>query len=138
MSNDRPRRHRLYCVNRWLYRGDRPGAIARSVNPLWVQQFAAGRMSRPRDMTLEVHGRRTGQVIALPVVMPDYSGARFFVSMLGDNANWVKNMRASKGRAVLQRRGSQHIQLEEVPTPHRAPEWRLHLPVDRSALFCLP
>jgi hypothetical protein len=84
-------------------------------------------------MTSEVRGRRTGRVIALPVVVADYGGARFLVSMLGEIANWVRNVRAAKGRAVLRRRGSEHVQLEEVPTPDRAPILRRYLQVAPGA-----
>lgn len=93
----------------------------RSLNRLWARVLAAGLLSRPCDMTLEVRGRRTGRVVTLPVVVIDYGGARYLVSMLGENANWVRNVRAANGRAILRRRGIQHIELEEVPTPERAP-----------------
>ena len=105
----------------------------RSLNRVWARQFAAGRMSCPYDMTLEVRGRRTGRVIALPVVVADYGGARYLVSMLGENANWVSNVRAAKGRAVLRRQGSQHVELDEVPTPDRAPILRRYLEVAPGA-----
>jgi deazaflavin-dependent oxidoreductase (nitroreductase family) len=78
-------------------------------------------------MTLEVRGRRTGEVVSLPVVVADYGGARYLVSMLGENANWVRNVRAANGRAVLRRRGIEHVELEEVPTPERAPILRRYL-----------
>jgi hypothetical protein len=133
MSNSRGLPHRLYWINRWLYRGGRPGLIVRSLNRLWAQRFAAGRMSRPCDMTLELHGRRTGRVITLPVVVADYHGERYLVSMLGENADWVSNVRAAKGRAVLRRRGSQHVQLDEVPPPARAPILRRYLEVAPGA-----
>jgi hypothetical protein len=133
VSNSRGLPHRLYWVNRWLYRGGRPRLIVRSLNRFAARQFAAGLKSRPCDMTLELHGRRTGRVIALPVVVADYDGGRYLVSMLGENANWVSNVRAAEGRVVLRRRASQHVQLEEVPTPDRAPILRRYLEVAPGA-----
>jgi hypothetical protein len=40
--------------------------------------------------------------------------------MLGDNTNWVRNVRAADHRAVLVRDGRTAIRLEEIPVEHRA------------------
>jgi hypothetical protein len=40
-------------------------------------------------------GRRSGRVISFPVVIADYEGERYLVAMLGENANWVRNVRAA-------------------------------------------
>src|SRR5262245_49927289 len=48
-------------------------------------------------MTVEVVGRRAGRLISFPVVVTDYAGERHLVSMLGDDANWVRNVRAAPG-----------------------------------------
>jgi deazaflavin-dependent oxidoreductase (nitroreductase family) len=134
---------RLYWVKRWLYRGGRPQRSAKALNRLWATAFAAGRLSPDNAMTLEVCGRRTGRTVAFPVVVAEYRGERYLVSMLGENANWVRNVRAAGGRAVLRRRGAQHIQLREVAPADRAPILRAylnaapgarpHIPVDRHA-----
>ncbi|MCV6982388.1 nitroreductase family deazaflavin-dependent oxidoreductase [Mycolicibacterium pulveris] len=124
---------RLHWVSRWLYRGGRPGVIARPLNWLSARLIAAGLLSRPCDMTLEVRGRRTGRVVRLPVVVADYGGARYLVSMLGENANWVRNVRAADGRAVLRRRGIEHVHLEEVAAPERAPILRRYLEIAPGA-----
>jgi hypothetical protein len=54
-------------------------------------------------------------------------GQRYLVSMLGDNVQWVHNIRAASGRAVLRSGGREEIQLEEVPTDQRAPILRAYL-----------
>jgi hypothetical protein len=54
-------------------------------------------------------------------------GQRYLVSMLGDNVQWVHNVRAAGGRAVLPSGGREEIQLEEVPTDQRAPILRAYL-----------
>jgi len=54
-------------------------------------------------------------------------GQRYLVSMLGDNVQWVHNVRAAGGRAVLRSGGREEIQLEEVPTDQRAPILRAYL-----------
>ena len=89
--------------------------------------YSAGVLSPPRAMTLEVRGRRSGRTIAFPVVVADYEGARYLVSMLGENANWVRNVRAAGGRAVLSRRGREEVQLQEVDVDARAPILRRYL-----------
>jgi deazaflavin-dependent oxidoreductase (nitroreductase family) len=134
---------RLYGVKRWMYRTGRPGMLARVMNRISAAQFSAGVMSPARAVTLEVPGRRTGRLVSFPVVVAEYEGGRYLVSMLGKDANWVLNVRAAGGRAVLRRGGRQEVRLEEVEPGDRAPILRRylqaapgarpHLPVDRHA-----
>ncbi len=94
-------------------------------------------------VTLEVTGRKSGRIVSLPLVMVVVAGQRYLVSMLGDNAQWVRNVRAAGGRAVLRSGGRKQIQLEEVPTAQRAPILkaylqrapgaRPHIPVNKDA-----
>ncbi|MTE14896.1 DUF385 domain-containing protein [Nocardia sp. CT2-14] len=126
-----------------MYPDGRPGAVARVLN--WVSrlQYSAGLLSPRYAVTLEVAGRRTGRPVTLPIVVTEYEGNRYLVSMLGSEANWVRNLRAAGGRAVLHRRGSEAVQLEEVAPDARAPILRRylaiapgarpHFPIDRNA-----
>jgi deazaflavin-dependent oxidoreductase (nitroreductase family) len=114
-------------VNRWLYRGQRPNWIARLVNGLGAAVAAAGLTAKYGMMTLEVTGRTSGRTVALPVVVVVVDGQRYLVSMLGDNVQWVKNVRAAGGRAVLRAGGREPIQLDEVPAEQRAPILRVYL-----------
>ena len=66
-------------------------------------------------VTLEVIGRKSGWIFSLPLVMAVVDGQRYLVSMLGDNVQWVHNVRAAGGKAVLRSGGREEIQLEEVP-----------------------
>ena len=126
-----------------MYRNGRPGPLARALNRISAIQFSAGILSPARAVTLEVPGRRTGRLISLPVAVADYQGGRYLVSMLGNDANWVRNVRAADGRAVLRRRGREEVRLVEVAPADRAPILRrylqvapgarAHLPVDRHA-----
>ncbi|WP_174531524.1 nitroreductase/quinone reductase family protein [Micromonospora maritima] len=127
---------------RWMYRGGRPNRLARAMNALSAAQFAAG--LGPRHwVTLEVPGRRTGRTVAVPLVVADHEGARYLVSMLGERVNWVANVRAAGGRAVLRRGRREPVRLVEVPVAQRppilrrhlalAPGARPHVPVDRDA-----
>jgi len=134
---------RLYWVKRWMYRTGRPGVLARVMNRISAVQFSAGMLSPARAVTLEVPGRRTGRLVSFPVVVAEYEGGRYLVSMLGKDANWVLNVRAAGGRVVLRRGGREQVRLEEVESGDRAPILRRylevapgarpHLPVDRHA-----
>jgi deazaflavin-dependent oxidoreductase (nitroreductase family) len=94
-------------------------------------------------VTLEVIGRKSGRAVSLPVVVAVVNGQRYLVSMLGDNVQWVHNVRAAGGRAVIRSGGSEKIQLEEVSAEERAPILkaylqrapgaRPHLPVNKDA-----
>jgi deazaflavin-dependent oxidoreductase (nitroreductase family) len=126
-----------------MYRTGRPGALARVTNRLSAIQFSAGVLSPAQAATLEVPGRRTGRLISFPVAVADYEGGRYLVSMLGSNSNWVRNVRAAGGRAVLRHGRREEVRLVEVEPGDRAPILRRyleiapgarpHVPVDRHA-----
>jgi deazaflavin-dependent oxidoreductase (nitroreductase family) len=133
---------RTHTLDRWLYRGRRPNRLARLLNGAWARLAAVG-VGPARLVTLEVAGRRTGRVISFPVVVADYQGERYMVSMLGEDASWVRNVRAAGGRAVLRRGHREAIRLDEVAPGQRAPILRryldcapgarAHIPVARGA-----
>ena len=111
---------------RWLYSGQRPNWIARILNRGWAAVASSGVASNYL-VTLEVTGRKSGRTISLPVVIAIVDGQRYLVSMLGDNVQWVHNVRATGGRAVLRSGGREEVQLEEVPVDQRAPILRAYL-----------
>jgi polyisoprenoid-binding protein YceI len=127
---------------RAMYAGGRADATARRFARLWMSVFRLGLLPR-RWVTLEVPGRRSGQVTRFPLGMADRHGQWYLVPMLGAGCNWVKNVRAADGRAVLRRRRAVRCRLVEVPVSERAPIIRRylekvpgarpHIPVDRSA-----
>jgi len=114
----------LYDINarfeRWLYPGGHPNRLARVLNRGWAIAHAAG-LWPSRLVTLEVAGRRTGRPISFPLVMADYEGERYLVSMLGEGSNWVRNVRAAGGHAVLRHGRRETVLLEEVDPDARAP-----------------
>jgi F420H(2)-dependent quinone reductase len=65
--------------------------------------------------TLEVIGRKSGRTILLPVVIAIHDGERYLVSMLGESVQWVQNVRASGGKAVLPGGGREDVLLEDPP-----------------------
>ena len=127
---------------RWLYRGQRPNWIARILNRASAAAASSGVASNYL-VTLEVTGRKSGRIFSLPLVMAVVDGQRYLVSMLGDNVQWVHNVRVAGGKAVLRSGGREEIQLEEVPADQRAPILkaylqrapgaRPHVPVNKDA-----
>jgi deazaflavin-dependent oxidoreductase (nitroreductase family) len=104
--------------------------------------FGAGIWPK-RVAALEVRGRKSGRLISFPVVIADHEGERYLVAMLGERTNWVRNVRAAGGRAVLRHGAREAVLLEDVPPADRsailrryqavAPGGRPHIPVDRNA-----
>lgn len=129
-------------VRRWMYRGGSPNWLARFLLRIDRAVIATG-LLRKWVVTLEVVGRRSGRTISVPLVVANYGGERYLVSMLGEQVNWVANVRAAGGRAVVSSRGRENVLLEEVEPAERAPILkhylqvapgaRPHVPVDRKA-----
>src|SRR6266481_3372017 len=117
---------------RWLYRGGRPNLFARLQNRSTAVAFAAGILPT-RAAALEIRGRRSGRVISFPVVIADLEGERYLVSMLGRNANWVRNLTAADGRAVLRHGRRETVHLDEVDSSASAPILRRYLQVAPGA-----
>src|SRR5262249_47741951 len=110
---------------RWLYRGQRPNWIARMLNRGWAAVGSSGVASNYL-VTLEVTGRKSGRTVSLPVVAV-VEEERYLVSMLGEHVQWVRNIRAAEGRAVLKSGAREEAYIEEVPRGARAPILRAYL-----------
>ena len=131
-----------YRGKRWLYRGQRPSWIAKIVNRGWATAAARNATSNGL-VALEVIGRKSGRIISFPLVMVTVDGQRYLASMLGDNTQWVRNVRAAGGAAVLRNGGREAVRLEEISVDQRAPILkaylqvasgaRPHMPVDKDA-----
>jgi deazaflavin-dependent oxidoreductase (nitroreductase family) len=117
---------------RWLYRGRRPSRVARWLNRAQAALAARG-VGPKRVVVLEVTGRKSGRTVALPVVVADHSGQRYLVSMLGEDTNWVRNVRAADGCAVLRHGSAEAVVLEPVPAADRAAILRRYLEVAPGA-----
>lgn len=127
---------------REMYAGHRGNVTARRFARFWSGLFAWGVAPR-RWVTLEVVGRCSGTVLRFPLGQADVDGTWYLVSMLGNDCNWVLNVRAANGRVSLVRRKRVQCLLVEVPINERAPiikrylnqvpGARPHIPVDRHA-----
>jgi deazaflavin-dependent oxidoreductase (nitroreductase family) len=130
--------HWFYWMRQWIHRTGRPGFIVRALNRIAAIQYSAGILSPTRAVTLEVTGRHAGHPVPFSVVIAEYHHERYLVSMLGNDANWVRNIRAADGRAVLCRGSREQVRLEEVEPADRAPILRRYLAVTPGARPYLP
>jgi hypothetical protein len=129
-------------LRRWLYRGGRPNRVARAADRLTAALAARGR-GPDYLVTLEVPGRRSGRTVGVPLVMAEVAGERYLVSMLGEGVNWVRNVEAAGGQAVLRHGHREEVRLENVAAEKRAPvlkaylgrapNARTHVPIDKDA-----
>ena len=127
---------------RSMYAGGRGNATARRFARLWAVVLGTGLLPR-RWVTLEVAGRRTGRITRFPLGLADWQGNWYLVSMLGNDCNWVRNVRAAGGLVTIRHGRARARRLVEVPVEERAPILRRylrtvpgarpHIPVDRNA-----
>ncbi len=127
---------------RWMYRDGRPHTLAKILNRGWAVVHSLGILPN-YFVTLEVVGRQSGKVISLPLAMVVIKSECYLVSMLGNDANWVRNVRAAGGRATLRHGRTEHVILREVDASQRAPILKVylqrapgarpHIPVNKDA-----
>lgn len=127
---------------RAMYAGGYGNTTARRFARFWAIVLGTGLFPR-RWVTLEVVGRRTGRITRFPLGMADWEGDWYLVSMLGDDCNWVRNVRAAGGLVTIRHGRARARHLVEVPAGERAPILRRylqkvpgarpHVPVDRNA-----
>lgn len=126
----------------FLLRDWRPTRFGR----LWTRVFAwvSGLGLTPRILlTLQVKDRSADRLHETILVVANYHGQRYLVSMLGNGSEWVQNVRAAGGKACIKRGRSYPVMLVEIPTKERPPilkAWcqvatsgRQHLPVSPQA-----
>lgn len=132
------------AFKRWLYKDGRPNRLAKFINSGWAVIHSWGIF--PNLMvTLEVNGRQSGRPIRFPLAMLIVNRERYLISMLGKNANWVLNLKASNGKARLIHGVREDVILEEVDCAQRAPlikaylqiapGARPHIPVNKDAVI---
>ena len=61
------------------------------------------------------------------MVVAELGRDRYLVSMLGENSDWVRNVYASKGEAILRHGKVEPIRLQEVAVSERPPILRAYL-----------
>jgi len=95
-----------------------PAGWYRRLNWLGVLLTSLG--LAPRDaVTLQVRGRTTGKARRVPILRTRYRGDDYLVALAGES-QWVRNVRAARGHAVIRRRGARQVYLEELASTERA------------------
>ena len=85
----------------------------------WLGVMLTSLGMAPSDaVTLEIVGRRSGKKRRTPVVRIEHDGAGYVVALAGES-QWVRNVRAADGAAVIKRRGSEQVRLVELPVAER-------------------
>src|SRR6516225_622572 len=107
-------------LNRLFYRNRRPTWLGH-----WVSQFFCwwARVGLPPRswVGLEVRDRVSGRMRADAVVVPTVAGERYIALMFGTISDWVNNLEAAHGDAVISHGGPQRVRLVPVPPEERAP-----------------
>jgi deazaflavin-dependent oxidoreductase (nitroreductase family) len=109
-----------------FYPGGRPNALSKRLNSGQARLTVLGVLPA-LVLTLETRGRRSGRTFQVPTVVAQVGRERYLVSMLGENSDWVRNVRASAGAAILRHRITEKVKLEEVPVSRRAPILKAYL-----------
>jgi hypothetical protein len=116
---------------RLFYRNWRPTRLG-----LWVNRFSgwwSGLGLPPRiQAVLEVPGRTSGHRRSNPVVIATLESKRYLVSMLGPESDWVKNVEAAHGNAVIRQGRRRLVHLVAVPPEQRAPVLREYVRIATS------
>jgi deazaflavin-dependent oxidoreductase (nitroreductase family) len=119
------------ALMRLFYRDWRPTRLGRWVNRL--QGWWSGLGLPPQVMTvLEVPGRASGRSRATALVIATVAGHRYLVSMLGPGSDWVQNVEAAHGEAVLRQGLRRRVHLVLVPPEQRAPILREYVRIAPS------
>ena len=125
------------AFKRWMYRGGRPNILAKIQNRGWAFLHASG-IFPDRFVTLEVVRRKSGKIVSFPLAMTVMNGKRYLVSMLGEETNWVRNVRTASGKARLVHGMGEQVLLDEVDIRQRAPILKAYLQLAPGARPHIP
>jgi hypothetical protein len=102
---------------RFCYRSWRPTRIGQWINRL--NCWWSGLGLPPRfQAALEVRGRTSGSIRSNPVVIATVEGKQYLVSILGPASDWVKNVEAEHGEAMIRQGRRRAVYLVAVPPEH--------------------
>lgn len=108
----------------------RPSLITRLFNKA-VGFLASLGLTPGYMITLEVRGRRSGRPRTVVINTIEHDGQRYLVSPRGQ-AEWVRNVRAAGGEAVIRHGRRRKVRLEEISPQETAPILKAYL--QRNAL----
>jgi deazaflavin-dependent oxidoreductase (nitroreductase family) len=127
---------------RFYYHDWRPTRLGRLANRIMAWWSSLG-LPPSFQQVIEVRGRKSGKTRSNPVAVVTVDGHRYLVSMLGEQSEWVRNVLAADGIAVLRHGRRRKVRLVSVPPEERAPvlhqyvqiaiSGRQHFPLEKSA-----
>ena len=122
---------------RFFYRDWRPTRLGKLMTGIlaWVSGLG---ILPPILVTLQVRGRRSGRLRSKILVVSEYGGQRYLVSMLGNQSEWVRNVRAAGGEAFIKRGRTRPVRLTEIPASERAPILKEYCRVATSGRYHFP
>jgi hypothetical protein len=122
---------------RFFYRDWRPTPFGRIWNRATAWVCGLGLLPDIL-VALLVKGRRSGRLRTNILVATRYEGQRYLVSMLGEESDWVQNVRAACGAAFIKRGRTQPVMLTEIRPDKRAPILRAFCQVATSGRHHFP
>ena len=127
MTVSRPSGVQRLTLEATLYRPDGPGPF-----PLVILSHGTARDPRQRVGTRLRYDAQSWEFVSMgfAVVIP--------VSMLGEEANWVQNVKATGGKALLRHGISEQVLLTEVDIKQRAPILKAYLQLAPGARPHIP
>jgi hypothetical protein len=107
------------ALNRLFYRNRRPTRLGHWVSQLFCVGARLG-LTPQAWVSLEVRDRVSGRMRADAVVIPTLAGERYVVSMFGTISDWVQNVEAAHGDAIISHGGPVRVRLILLPPIERA------------------
>jgi deazaflavin-dependent oxidoreductase (nitroreductase family) len=96
-----------------------PGVPARALNGLMALLVGRLGVPFPRARMLRVHGRRTGRLRSVPVLVLHRHGARYLVAPRGQT-DWARNLRAAGWGELWRGDRRERVVAEELDGEERA------------------
>jgi len=122
---------------RMFYRNWRPTRVGRWVNRLACWWSGLG-LPPGFQAALEVRGRASGRRRSSPVVIATVDGKQYLVSILGPGSDWVKNVEAAHGDAIIRQGRRRRVCLVAVPPEQRAAILREYVRIAQSGRLHFP
>ncbi len=110
---------------------EKPSALTQLMNRTF-SIFASLGWTPEQMVTLEVRGRKSGEPRSVVVNSVELDGQKYLVAPRGET-EWVRNVRAASGEAVIRHGKRTRIRLEEIPVLERGPVIQAYLPKNAMA-----
>jgi hypothetical protein len=122
---------------RLLYRDWKPTLLGRWVGRLMI--WWNGLSPSPGIVAvLEVKDSASRQKSTVPLVVTTVDDKQYLVSMLGPGSNWIKNVEAANGEAVLHHGRPRSVRLVAIAPNERAPILKEYVRIATSGRKHIP